>query len=85
MVCPRGSFVEQVPGPVAPWGSITARAVAWGIGQLRREHATIAGLARRLSVSWRALWRVVKPELQRLAADEFRFAGVTSLRVDEHI
>ena len=59
--------------------------MAWAIGQLRREHATIAGLARRLDVSWWALWRLVRPELERLAADESRFTGVTSLGVDEHI
>lgn len=83
--CPRGMFVEQVPTLVAARGSITARAVAWAIEQLHREHATIAGLARRLGVSWWALWRVVLPELERRAADESRFAGVTSLGVDEHI
>ena len=83
--CPRGTFVEQIPEVVAPRASITARAVAWAIGQLRREHATIAGLARRLGVSWWALWRLVRPELERLAADESRFADVTSLGVDEHI
>lgn len=83
--CPRGAFVEQIPEVVEPRASITARAVAWAIGQLRREHATIAGLARRLGVSWWALWRLVRPELERLAADESRFADVTSLGVDEHI
>ena len=85
VACSRGSFVEQVPALVAARGSITTRAVAWAIGQLRREHATIAGLARRLDVSWWALWRAVKPELERLATDESRFAGVTSLGVDEHV
>ncbi|MGH2613788.1 MAG: ISL3 family transposase [Thermomicrobiales bacterium] len=83
--CPRGTFVEQVPDLVAPRGSITNRAVGWVVGQLRREHATIAGLARRLGVSWWALWRLVRPELERLATDESRFTGVTSLGVDEHI
>lgn len=83
--CPRGSFAEQVPALVPPRGSITTRAVAWAIGQLRREHATISGLARRLAVSWWALWRAVRPELERRADDESRFAGVTSLGVDEHI
>jgi transposase len=83
--CARGTFTEQVPTLVAARGSITARAVTWAIGQLRREHATISGLARRLAVSWWALWRAVKPELERLASDESRFAGVTSLGVDEHI
>ena len=83
--CPRGTFAEQVPALVAPRGSITTRAVTWAIGQLRREHATIAGLARRLGVSWWALWRAVRPELEHRAADESRFAGVASLGVDEHI
>jgi hypothetical protein len=59
--------------------------VAWAVGQLRREHATIAGLARRLAVSWWALWRAIKPVLEDLAGDESRFTGVTSLGVDEHI
>ncbi|AEG43902.1 transposase IS204/IS1001/IS1096/IS1165 family protein [Isoptericola variabilis 225] len=83
--CARGTFAEQVPDLVAARGSITTRAVSWAIGQLRREHATIAGLARRLQVGWWTLWRAVRPQLERLAADESRFAGVTSLGVDEHL
>jgi transposase len=83
--CPRKTFVEQVPGLVAPRGSITTRAIAWAIGQLRREHATIQGLARQLGTSWKTVWRAVEPELVKLAADESRFENVTALGVDEHI
>ncbi len=83
--CRRGTFAEQVPDLVAARGVLTRRAVTWAVGQLRREHATIAGLARRLGVGWATLWRAVKPQLERLAADPARFAGVTSLGVDEHI
>ncbi len=83
--CARGTFAERVQVLVAERGCVTVRAVTWAIGQLRREHATIAGLARRLGVGWWTLWRAVKPELERLAGDESRFAGVTSLGVDEHI
>lgn len=83
--CARGTFAEQVPTLVAARGSITTRAVTWAIGQLRRQHATIAGLSRRLQVGWWTLWRAVRPELEHLAGDESRFAGVTSLGVDEHI
>jgi len=83
--CPRGTFSEQLPTLVAPRGSLTARAIGWAIGQLRFEHATIDGLARRLAVSWWTLWRVVKPRLEDLAADENRFAGVATLGVDEHV
>lgn len=49
--CPRETFVEQVPKLVAPRDQVTTRAVTWAIGQQRREHATIAELARRLEVS----------------------------------
>nr|WP_306234006.1 ISL3 family transposase [Agrococcus sp. REN33] len=83
--CARGTFVEQVPSLVPARGSITKRAVAWAIGQLRREHATIAGIARQLGTSWKTVWRAVEPELERLAADASRFDGVTALGVDEHI
>ena len=83
--CARGMFVEQVPTLVAPRGSITTRAVEWAIASLRREHATVSGLARQIGGGWWTLWRAIKPELERLAADETRFAGVTSLGVDEHI
>ena len=83
--CPRKTFVEQVPELVAPRGSITTRAIAWAIGQLRREHATIQGLARQLGTSWKTVSRAVEPELVKLAADESGFENVTSLGVDEHI
>src|SRR5690625_161567 len=82
--CPRGTFVEQVPTLVAPRASLTSRAVGWAIVQLRREHATVEGLARQLGVDWKTLWRAIKPRLVELAADESRFEGVVSLGVDEH-
>ena len=83
--CAKNTFVEQMPSLVTPRGSITKRAVAWAIGQLRREHATIAGLARQLGTSWKTVWRAIEPELMTLADDESRFDGVTTLGVDEHI
>ncbi|WP_447943599.1 ISL3 family transposase [Microbacterium aurum] len=83
--CVRKTFVEQIPSLVAYRGSITKRAVSWAVGQLRREHATIAGLARQLGTSWKTVWRAIEPELVKLAADESRFDGVTTLGVDEHV
>lgn len=83
--CAQRTFVEQVPSLVAPRGSITTRAIGWAIGQLRREHATIHGLAHQFGTSWKAVWRAVEPELVRLAAEEPRFENVTTLGVDEHI
>lgn len=49
------------------------------------EHASIAGLARQLGTTWRTVWRSIQPLLESMAADEDRFADVTSLGVDEHI
>lgn len=42
--CPFGAFVEQLPDPVAPRGSLTCRAATWAIEQLRHEHTCIAGV-----------------------------------------
>ena len=64
---------------------LTTRACRWAVDQLRREHASIAGLARQLATTWRTLWRSVGPILQAAADDESRFAGVTTLGVDEHL
>ncbi len=63
--------MEQLPGLVARRGSITTRAVGWAIGQLRREHATVHGIARQLGTSWKTVWRAVEPELVKLALRTF--------------
>ncbi len=52
---------------------------------MRREHASVAGLARQLGTTWRTVWRAVKPLLVAMAADPARFDGVTTLGVDEHV
>jgi transposase len=83
--CPVGTFTEQDEQVAAPRALLTARACRWAIEQLRREHASIAGLARRLGTTWRTVWLSVKPLLQRAAEDETRFAGVSRLGVDEHV
>nr|WP_246006232.1 ISL3 family transposase [Georgenia muralis] len=83
--CPAGSFSEDVADLVIGGAKLTARAVRWAIGQLRREHASIAGLARQLGVDWHTLWDTVRPELDAMAKDESRFAGVNALGVDEHV
>jgi transposase len=83
--CPVETFTEQNEHVAAPRALLTARACRWAIEQLRREHASVAGLARRLGTTWRTVWRSVEPLLERAAADESRFAGVTVLGVDEHV
>ena len=43
------------------------------------------GVARQLGVRWRTVWSAIKPILAAAAADETRFAGVTTLGVDKHV
>src|SRR5690606_6921601 len=61
------------------------RAARWAIGQIRREHASVQGVARQLGVRWRTAWSAIKPILTAAAGDETRFAGVSTLGVDEHV
>lgn len=83
--CPAGTFVEQNDHVSAPRALLTARSVTWAVEQVRREHASIAGLARQLGVDWNTLWRAVKARLERLDKDSTRFDGVRMLGVDEHV
>ena len=83
--CAVGTFAETVATLAAPRARLTSRAIWWAIGQLRTEHATVAGLARGLGVDWHTLWSAIRPRLEDLAADESRFAGVVALGVDEHV
>ena len=55
------------------------------ISQFRREHVSVAGPARQLGTTWRTVWRAIEPLLAETAADESRFAGVTSLGVKTHL
>jgi len=84
-VCGVGTFTEQADHGAARRGLLTTRARWWAVGQMRREHASVAGLARQLGCSWRTLWQAIQPLLAAMAADESRSAGVQSLGVDEHI
>ena len=83
--CATRAFTEQREDLAPARALLSARACWWAIGQLRREHASVAGLARLLGTTWRTVWRSVKPLLEEMAADPDRFAGVDSLGVDEHI
>lgn len=83
--CPAGVSTEQDEALARPRGLLTTRACWWAIGQMRREHASVQGLARQLGTSWRTVWRSIQPLLEAMAADESRFAGVTTLGVDEHV
>jgi len=84
-LCPRGSFIEQDTQVARPRCRLTVRACRWAISQLRREHASIAGLARQLGTTWNTVWTSIVPLLAAAAEDQSRFEGVTTLGVDEHV
>jgi transposase len=83
--CPGGSFTEQHEDLARPRALLSTRACWWAINQLRREHASVAGIARQLGTTWRTVWRSIAPLLQAMADDETRFDGVATLGVDEHV
>lgn len=84
-VCAVKSITEQDDGLAAPRALLTTRARWWAIGQLRREHASVLGLARQLGTTWNTVWKSIKPLLEAMAADETRFENVTTLGADEHV
>jgi transposase len=78
------TFTESNDLIAAPRARLTTRAVSWAIGQVRKENASIRGLARQLSVSWDTVWDAIEPRLEAAAGTKSRFQGVTHLGVDEH-
>ena len=84
-VCGTRSFVEQDQDIARPRGLLTVRACWWAIAQLRREHASVQGLARQLGTTWNTVWTSIRPLLEVAAADPARFEGVSTLGVDEHV
>ena len=78
-------FTEQDETIAKPRAMLTARACAWAVHQIRREHGSVSGVARQLGTAWKTVWCSIKPILAAAATDESRFVGVTTLGVDEHI
>lgn len=83
--CEVVTFTEQDEYIAKPRALLTARATWWAVRQLRREHATVEGIARQMGVDWHTVWDAVRPLLATRADDESRFEGVTTLGVDEHV
>jgi len=83
--CGTRGFTEQDAVVAAPRALLSTRACWWAIRQIRRENASVAGVARQLGTTWRTVWSSIKPLLEAMAADDSRFDGVTDLGVDEHI
>lgn len=75
--CPAAGVTEQHLDLARPRALLTVRACWWALRQLRREHASIAGIARHLGTTWRTVWTSVQPLLTVMAQDETRFDGVT--------
>ena len=83
--CPVGVFTEQDAQVARPRAFLTVRACWWAVAQLRREHASVLGLARQLGTTWKTVWRSIRPLLAVMDADPARFDAVDILGVDEHI
>jgi transposase len=71
--CDGRSFTEQAEVLAAPRALLSSRACWWAVGQLRREHTSVAGLARALGTTWTTVWRAVCPLLKAMAAAPERF------------
>ncbi len=67
--------MEQDPDIARPRALLTVRACRWAIAQMRREHASVLGLARQLGTTWDTVWTSIKPVLEAAAADPARFEG----------
>ena len=83
--CATRSFVEQDEQIAGVRALLTARACRWAVGELRRENASVSGLARRLGTTWHTVWSAIKPLLDAADQDQSRFEGVRTLGVDEHV
>ncbi|TWE10495.1 ISL3 family transposase [Rudaeicoccus suwonensis] len=83
--CGTKGFTEQDDRVAAPRALLTTRACWWAIRQIRRENASVQGIARQLGTTWRTVWSAIKPLLEAMDADPTRFNGVRTLGVDEHI
>lgn len=83
--CVKGSLLEQNEQVARPRALLTMRTCRRAIAELRRENASVHGLAPRLGTTWHTVWDSIEPLLAAAAADESRFADVASLGVDEHI
>ncbi|MDQ2852360.1 MAG: transposase family protein, partial [Actinomycetota bacterium] len=81
--CPVGVFTEQDERVAQPRALLTTRACWWAIRQMRRENASVRGLARQLGAAWKTVWRSIKPLLQAMDGDPARFEGVQALGVDD--
>lgn len=66
--CPISVFTEQDERIARPRALLTVRACWWAVGQLRREHASVLGVARQLGMSWKTVWRPIKPRLEVMDA-----------------
>ncbi|MGH9102519.1 MAG: ISL3 family transposase [Acidimicrobiales bacterium] len=83
--CATNTFTEVDLDVARSRALLTTRACWWAIGQIRREHASVEGLARQLGTAWMTVWSSIEPLLAAMAADESRFEGVARLGVDEHV
>lgn len=69
-------FTEQDERVVPPRSLLTVRACWWAIRQLHGEHASVLGLARELSTTWRTVWRSLHLTVAARLGGATRFADL---------
>lgn len=85
---PAKIFTDQHLDVDAPPALLTTRACYWAINQIRRDHASVSGIARQLGTTWNMVWTSIEPLLLGMADDENRFASVrgsASMQVWHHV
>ncbi|MCI9889551.1 ISL3 family transposase, partial [Micrococcales bacterium 31B] len=69
-----------------PRAKISRGGLAWGLAGIVLDHLSVSRVAAGLGVSWFAASDAILSEgRRRLIDDPFRFDGVTSIGVDEHV
>lgn len=87
---PGRGFDDQDEAIARPRALLTVRACWWAIGELRREHASVQGLACRLGTTWRTVWSSIRPlaiddqlEDARSVLDAFHVVKLATKVVDD--
>ncbi|WP_344311045.1 ISL3 family transposase, partial [Brevibacterium samyangense] len=79
-------WAEDTTAVAEPKAKLTRSALRWALTGLVVDHLSVARVAAKLGVSWHTANSAVLDEGHRvLINDSTRFAGVTTIGVDEHV
>lgn len=82
----RRTWRQDTSKAAAPRAKITRGGVGWALTGVVVDHLTVSRVAAGLGVSWHTANEAVIAEAKRVLIDDpARFAGVTTIGVDEHV